>query len=199
MTVIVFPFEIFRRSNSLVTAVYAQDIVRTVISNDWIPKTRKTRSLAELAKDNRTFLPVRDFSSFKLPSYCILRAWHSARCIKLRLMLNNSQNAIIRRFQRNMTVIFFPSEIFRHLNSLVTAFYAHDILPTVISNDRIPKTRKTRSLAELAKINRTFLPVRDFSSFKLPRYCILRAEHSACCSKRRNKTTSSQNAIIRRF
>jgi hypothetical protein len=95
MTVISYPLEIFRRLNSLVTAVYAQDIVRTVISNDRIPKTRKTRSLAELAKDNHTFLPVRDFSSFKLPSYCILRAWHSPRCIKQRYKPKNSQNAII--------------------------------------------------------------------------------------------------------
>jgi hypothetical protein len=47
-----------------------------------------------------------------------------------------------------MTVIFFPFEIFQRLNSPVAAFYAHDIVPTVISNDRIPKTRKTRSFVD---------------------------------------------------
>jgi hypothetical protein len=150
-------------------------------------------------KNDRNFLPVRHISMFRRPNCCIVCAEHSARCIKLRIIPNNSQNAVIRRFKRNMTVIFFPFEVFRRWNSLVTVFYAHDIVHAVLSNDTSPKTRKTRSLAELAKDNRTFLPVRDFSSFKLPSYSILRAWDSARCIKQRYKPKNSQNAIIRRF
>jgi hypothetical protein len=152
MTVIAYSLEIFRRLNSLVTAVYAQDIVPTVISNDRIPKTRKTRLLAALAKDNRTFLPVRDFSSFKLPSYCILRACHSPRCIKQRYKPKNSQNAIIRRLCLNMTVISFPFEIFRCLNVQITALYAPNTVHAVISNDSSLKTRKTRSFVDFNEL-----------------------------------------------
>jgi hypothetical protein len=47
-----------------------------------------------------------------------------------------------------MTVISYPLEIFRRLNSPVAAFYAHDIVHTVISNDTSPKTRKTRSFVD---------------------------------------------------
>jgi hypothetical protein len=51
-----------------------------------------------------------------------------------------------------MTVIFFPFKIFRRLNSLVTAFYAHDIVHAVISNDTSPKTPKTRSFVDFNEI-----------------------------------------------
>jgi hypothetical protein len=51
-----------------------------------------------------------------------------------------------------MTVIFFPFEIFQRLNSLVTAFDVHAIVHTVISNDTIPKTPKTRSFVDFNEI-----------------------------------------------
>jgi hypothetical protein len=51
-----------------------------------------------------------------------------------------------------MTVIFFPFEIFRRLNSLVTEFYTHEIVPTVISFDTSLKTRKTRSFVDFNEI-----------------------------------------------
>jgi hypothetical protein len=51
-----------------------------------------------------------------------------------------------------MTVIFFPFEIFPRLNRLVTAFYVHVIVHTVISNDTSPKTRKTRSFVDFNEL-----------------------------------------------
>jgi hypothetical protein len=51
-----------------------------------------------------------------------------------------------------MTVISYPFEIFQRLNSLVAAFYAHDIVHTVISNDTSPKTPKTRSFVDFNEI-----------------------------------------------
>jgi hypothetical protein len=51
-----------------------------------------------------------------------------------------------------MTVISYPFEIVRRLNSRVTAFYTHHIMHTEISNDTSPKTRKTRSFVDFNEI-----------------------------------------------
>jgi hypothetical protein len=51
-----------------------------------------------------------------------------------------------------MTVISYPFEIFQRLDSLDTAFYAHDIVHTVISNATSPKTRKTRTFVDFNEI-----------------------------------------------
>ena len=51
----------------------------------------------------------------------------------------------------------------------------------------------------LTKINRSFFPVCDISTFKRYFHCILRAERSARVFQRRNKPTHTQIGIIRVF
>jgi hypothetical protein len=53
------------------------------------------------------------------------------------------------------------------------------------NNPNNPPKRDNSSI--LTKHDRNFLPGGDMSTFKRPNYCILCAEHSARCIKRRNK------------
>jgi hypothetical protein len=96
-----------------------------------------------LSRNDRNFLPDRDISAFKRPNYYITSAEHCARRIEPRNQPNNSQNANIRRFCGKMTVIFFPIEIFRRLNTQITAFDARNIVHDVLSLETSPTTRKT--------------------------------------------------------
>jgi hypothetical protein len=98
-----------------------------------------------------------------------------------------------------MTVISYPSEIFLRLNSVVTAFYVHVIVHTVISNDTAHKLAKRDHSSILTNYDSSFLPVWDISTFKQRSDGILRACHSAHCNKQRYKPKTSQNAIIRRL
>jgi hypothetical protein len=98
MIVISFLIEIFRRSNAEITAFYAQNIVHAVLSIAKIPITREFDHSLILAKNDRTFLPDEDISTFKRPNYCILRTKHSARLTKRQNKPDNSRNSIIRLF-----------------------------------------------------------------------------------------------------
>jgi hypothetical protein len=51
----------------------------------------------------------------------------------------------------------------------------------------------------LTKNDRNWYPVIDISTFKLPSYCILCAQHGARCITRRNNRHNSRNAITRRY
>jgi hypothetical protein len=79
----------------------------------------------------------------KRPTFCILRAEDSARRIEPPNQTNKPQNANIRRFCRKITVIRFPIEIFRRLNTQITAFDARNIVHDVLSLETSPTTRKT--------------------------------------------------------
>jgi hypothetical protein len=148
MTVISFPLETFRRLNAHFTAFYAQNIVNAVVSVDTSPPTRKTRSFVDLTKNVRNFLPVRDIPTYKRPTYCIRPAEHTARCTKHRNKPNNLPNAIIRRFERKMSVISIPLEIFRRINVRISAFYLQNIVHALLSVVTNPTTRTTRSFVD---------------------------------------------------
>jgi hypothetical protein len=68
-----------------------------------------------LKKNDHNFLPDRDISTLKRSNCCISRLQRGACCIKRRYNTNISQDAIIRRFLRKMSVISSPLEICRSL------------------------------------------------------------------------------------
>jgi hypothetical protein len=93
----------------------------------------------------------------KRPNYCISRAKHSAHCIKLGNKPDNSQNANIHRFCREMTVITLPIEIFRRLSAQITAFDAQKFVHDVFSLETRPTTRKMRTFVVFVENDRNFL------------------------------------------
>jgi uncharacterized protein YbcV (DUF1398 family) len=102
-----------------------------------------------LTQNDRNWYPVLDISTFKLPSYCSLHVEHRARCTKRRNKPSHKQNAINRRYSREMTTNAFPLEIFRRLNAHTTAFYAHNMVHVVLSVETSPATSKTRSIVDI--------------------------------------------------
>jgi hypothetical protein len=140
------------------------------------------------------------FRLYKRPNHSILYAERSARRIKFRHNLNNSQNAIIRRFftknARNFRPVGYIST-FKPSN--------HSILYAERSARQI-KLRHKRNNSQTAIIRRVltktlseFRPVGDISTFKRPNHSIVYAERSARRIKRRHKRNNSQTAIIRPF
>jgi hypothetical protein len=150
-------------------------------------------------KKDRNFHPDWDISTYKCPHYCILRSEHSARCIKRRNKDNNSQNRIVRRFRRKLTVISIPIEIFRRISAHITASYGQKIVHAVLSVELSPTTRKTRSFVDLDEKWPWFLSRLRYFDVYTPKLLQFATEHIAHCSMLRNKANSSQNSIIRRF
>jgi hypothetical protein len=102
-------------------------------------------------KNNSIFLRDGDISTFKRPNYCISSAEQCARRMEPRNQTNNSQNANIRCFCRNMTVIFLPIEIFRRLNAQITAFDAQNIVHDILSLETRPGTRTMRTFVDFVE------------------------------------------------
>jgi hypothetical protein len=110
-----------------------------------------------------------------------------------------SQNAILLRYCRKMTVISFPLEIFQRLSAQINSFYGQNIVHAVLCFEASPTTRKTQSFYYIVGNDRNFLPVGDLSTFKRPNKFFLRTDHSARCIMLRNEPKNTQNAIILRY
>jgi hypothetical protein len=86
-----------------------------------------------------------------------------------------------------MIVISFPSVIFQRLSVQITVLYALNILHAVLCVDTSPTARKRDHSLIMTKNIRNFTPVGDIWTFKRPKHCILRMEHTARCIKSRIK------------
>jgi hypothetical protein len=98
-----------------------------------------------LTENDHNFLPDRAISTFKGTNCCILREERGACRIKLQDKTNKSQGAIIRRFQRKMSVISSPLEICRRLNSHVTPCHSPNVVHDAFNAEKSPFAGKTRS------------------------------------------------------
>jgi hypothetical protein len=124
-------------------------------------------------KNGRNFHPDWDISTYKRPNYCILRSEHSAHRSMLRKKPKTSQNAILRRYCRQMSVTSIPIGIFRRISGQITASYGQNIVHTVVCFETSPTTRKTQSFYDIVENDRNFHPYWDNSTFTRPNYCIL--------------------------
>ena len=77
LCVIPLPVEIFRRLNTLFTALCVQIVVHAFSIVETRPDTRKSQSFVDLYKFMRYSSPNRDISSFKRSFHCIMRAGRS--------------------------------------------------------------------------------------------------------------------------
>jgi hypothetical protein len=136
---------------------------------------------------------------FTRPHYCTLRAEHSAHRSMIRNKPNNSQNSIIRRLRRKMSVISIPIEIFRRISAQITPSYGQHIVHAVLSVETNPTPRKTRSFVDFVEEWPWLLSRLRYFDVYTPKLLHFATEHSARCIMRRNKASNSQNSIDRRF
>jgi hypothetical protein len=165
-----FPFEIFRRLNEIITGFYVQN---TVHADSCVETSRTQQAKRENSTiwtiNDRNFLPVFDISSCKRPHYCILLAEHSPRRIMLRHKPINSQNALILRLWRTISVATFPLEIFPRLIAQITAIHTQNTVHAVLSFETSQKQYAKRYHSSIwTKDNRNFRPAWDISAFKRP-------------------------------
>jgi hypothetical protein len=145
-----------------------------------------TKTLSEIR-------PVGDISTVKRPNHSILYAERSACRIKRRHDLNNSPNAIIRRFLTTNAHNFRPV-------GDISPFKPpkHSILHVEHSARHIKRRHKRNNSQKaiirrfLTKTLREFRPVGDISPFKPRNHSILHAERSARRIKRRHNLNNSQ-------
>jgi hypothetical protein len=148
-------------------------------------------------KNGRNFHPDWDISTYKRPNYCILRSEHSAHRSMLRKKPKTSQNAILLRYFRKMTVTSIPIEIFRRVSGQLTASYGQNIVHTVVCFATSPTTRKTQSFYDIVENDRTFHPYWDISTFTRPNYCILLQNivHTVACFETRPPTRRTRSFV----
>jgi hypothetical protein len=152
-----------------------------------------TKTLSEIR-------PVGDISTVKRPNHSILYAERSARRSKRRHDLNNSQNAIIRRFLTTNAHNFRPvGDISPFKPPNHSILYAERSARRIKRRHDLNNSQNAIIRRFFTKNARNFRPVGYISTFKPPRHSILHVEHSARQIKRRHKRNNSQIAIIRRF
>jgi hypothetical protein len=141
-----------------------------------------------MTKNDRHFLPVGDIWTFKRPKYCILRLEHTARYMKSRIKPDKLANAVIR------SILSTNDRNFHPVGDIATFKGPNDCILCAEHRARCTMRRHTQNNSQnavirsiLSKNDRHFLPVGDIWTFKRPKYCILRLEHTARCIKSRIK------------
>ena len=137
----------------------------------------------------RNFSPDRDISSFKRTFHCIKRADRRARDFQRRDKPRHKQIAIIRRFCPNLCVISLPIEIFRRLNTLLTALCVQDVVHDYSATSKQAHTQANRNRSSiLTIIMRYSTPDRVLSSFKRTSHCMQNAGHAFSSVQTRTDT-----------
>ena len=108
-----------------------------------------------------------------------MRAERHAHVFQRRNKPRHMQVAIIRRFCPNLCVIPLPIEIFRRLNTLLTALCVQDVVHDYSATSKQAHTQANRNRSSiLTIIMRYSTPDRVLSSFKRTSHCMQNAGHA---------------------